>query len=251
MINFAKQMRKIYCIMTIALLVCSCNRGQIGKALTDLDEVIRQAEVFDEEFSQKADELRKNYHAVVTDEQKWSYADSLYNLYYCNSLDSSLFYLGQMRLHAVSAQQKLRTRMSELTISMARMNNEKSLEGFHSLDTAGLLTDDDVRKAYYSAGIALYYQLYKSELPTEEKVACRQTLQALRAQYIYLDTESFYAQKIIAQYDRDNGDYQAALDRFMDIYVRETDHHERASTAYNIATIDSWTFEQKDEGEEA
>ena len=44
-------MRKIYCIMTIALLVCSCNRGQIGKTLTDLDEVIRQAEVFDEEFS--------------------------------------------------------------------------------------------------------------------------------------------------------------------------------------------------------
>ena len=117
------------------------------------------------------------------------------------------------------------------------MNNEESLEDFHNLDTAALLTDDNIRKAYYSTGIALYYQLYKSELPTEEKVACRQTLQALRAQYIYLDTESFYAQKIIAQYDRDNGDYQAALDRFMDIYVRETDHHERASTAYNIATI--------------
>ena len=230
-------MRKIYCIMTIALLVCSCNTGQTSKALTDLDEVIRQAEVFDEEFSQKADVLRKNYHAVVTDEQKWLYADSLYNLYYCNSLDSSLFYLSQMRLHAVSAQQKLRTRMSELTISMARMNDEESLEDFHSLDTAGLLTNDDIRKAYYSTGISLYYQLYKSQLPPEEKVACRQTLQALRAQYIYLDTESFYAQKIIAQYDRDNGDYQASLNRFMDIYVRETDHHERASTAYNIATI--------------
>ena len=125
--------------MTIALLVCSCNRGQIGKALTDLDEVIHQSDVYEREFIAKADDIKRHYRDAETEELKWALADSLYQMYYCNNLDSSLFYLGRMKLHAVSAQQKLRTRMSELTISMVRMNNEESLEGFHNLDTAALL----------------------------------------------------------------------------------------------------------------
>ncbi len=227
--------------MMFTLLVCSCNRGQIGKVLTALDDVIRQSDVYDREFIAKADDIKRHYRDAENEELKWMLADSLYHMYYCNNLDSSLFYLERMERHAVTGQQQLRTRMSELTVSMVRMNNEESLEDFHSLDTAGLLTDEDIRKAYYSTGIALYYHLYKSDLPPEEKVSCRQNLQSLRARYIYLDTKSFYGQKIMAQYDRDNGDYQAALDRFMEIYVLEKDHHERASTAYNIATIYKYT----------
>ncbi|MBE6232776.1 MAG: hypothetical protein E7117_10530 [Bacteroidales bacterium] len=230
-------MRRIYCIMIFALLVCSCNRGQIGKALTALDDVIRQSDVYEAEFIAKADDIKRHYRDAETEELKWALADSLYQMYYCNNLDSSLFYLGRMELHAVTRQQQLRTEMSALTIRMVRLNQEEAIEQYHRLDTTGLLTDKDVLKSYYSTGIALYYHLYKSDLPDEQRVSCRQTLQEHRAQYIYLDTDSFYAQKIIAQYDRDNGDYKAALDRFMDIYVRETDHHERASTAYNIATI--------------
>ena len=230
-------MRKIYCILTIALLVCSCNRGQIGKALTALDDVIRQSDVYEAEFIAKADDVKRHYRDAENEDLKWALADSLYQMYYCNNLDSSLFYLGRMKLHAVTRQQQLRTEMSALTIRMVRLNQEESIGQYHRLDTAGLLTDEDILKSYYSTGIALYYHLYKSDLPDERRVECRQALQKHRAQYIYLDTESFYAQKIIAQYDRDNGDYQEALDRFMDIYVRETDHHERASTAYNIATI--------------
>ena len=244
MIIFAYMMRKIYCIMMSALLVCSCRHGQIGGALTDLDAVIRQEAVFNQEFDMKADAFRQHYNTAETAEQRWDHAHSLYNLYYSNSLDSSLFYLDRMHLHARDAHQKLRTQMSDLTIRMERMNDRGALDVFHRLDTIGLMSDHNIRKAYYSTGITIYYHLYKSELPPEEKVACRQTLQSLRAQYIYLDTESFYGQKILAQFDRDNGEYLTALERFMKIYDLEEDHHERASTAYNIATICKYTGDE-------
>lgn len=142
-----------------------------------------------------------------------------------------------MAMHAHTPEQRFRTKLYELVINMVRMNHKETVEEYHALDTVGISADKENLKAYYSTGISLYYHLYKSELPPESKMVCRQTLQELRARYICLDAESFYSHKIMAQYDRENGDYQASLERLLDIYTRETDHHEKASTAYNIATI--------------
>ena len=229
-------MRRTLYILISALLVCSCNSGQIGKALTSLDEVIRQSESYNNEFSENADKLRLEY-LNAGDHQKWALADSLYHMYYYNNLDSSLFYLGRMAMHVHTAEQRFRTKLYELVINMVRMNHKETVEEYHALDTVGISADKETLKAYYSTGISLYYHLYKSELPPESKMVCRQTLQQLRARYICLNAESFYSHKIMAQYDRENGDYQASLERLLDIYTRETDHHEKASTAYNIATI--------------
>ena len=78
-------MRRILYILISALLVCSCNSGQISKALSSLDEVIRQSESYNKEFSENADKLRLE-HLNAGDHQKWALADSLYHMYYYNNL---------------------------------------------------------------------------------------------------------------------------------------------------------------------
>jgi hypothetical protein len=61
-----------------------------------------------------------------------------------------------------------------------------------------------------------------------------------------LDPEGSYSQKIIAQYERDNGDVESAQQRLVRLYEKETLPHMKAKAAYNVAMLYSNEENQDD-----
>lgn len=201
-----------------------------------LDDVISRNEDFDRSFLDKAAGLSARYTAAEGDSLKWVLADRLYGSYYSYCLDSALVYLERMKVHALTPQQKFRTVLSELNVRMLRMDCLDAVDRYHRLDTSVLKTDSSLRRHYLSTGITLYHHLNKLELSPDEKAECREILQGLREKYIAIDSASLYGQKTIAQYDRDNGDYRAALQRLLGLYECTSSNRQRALLAYNIAS---------------
>ena len=230
-------MRRFCYLSIIVLLTCSCVRSEVGRALSNLDDVILHIPEYHSQLVERNNAIRERYVSASGDSLKWVLADSLYHGYYSYSVDSAMHYLERMKLHVANPQQKLRTQLMDMEIRMVRMNCHDCLTEFRNLDTFALAADVQTRKAYLSTGIAMYHHVSKSELPTEQRIEIRRELQNLREKYICLDSESYNGQKTLAQYDRDNGDSQAALDRFHFMYQNESEPHRKAMAAYNIALL--------------
>ena len=233
--RYAVRMKKVYfCLFLSVLIACSCVDDKVGRALDELDDAISQMASYNADFLGRAAEMRVRYVRIQDVSRKWETADSLQRRYHSYSTDSALFYLSEMKMYASTARQKMRTTLTDMEFMMVRMNCHDVLEEYLRLDTTGLYADKALLKTYISTGISLYHNLCSSAQRDDEVL---QNLQRLRLEYAGLDSTSFYGQKTLAQYDRDNGDLPDALDRLLSLYTPDLDHHKKALTAYNIALI--------------
>lgn len=228
-------MKKVYCCLFLSVLItCSCIDNKVERALDELDAVISQMASYNADFLERVAEMRDRYVLISDVSRKWETADSLQRRYHSYSTDSALFYLSEMKMYASTDRQKMRTTLTEMDFMMVRMNCHDVLEEYNRLDTTGLYADKALLKTYISTGISLYHNLCSSVQKDDEAL---KNLQRLRRDYIGLDSTSFYAQKTMAQYDRDNGNLPDALGRLLSLYAPDLDYHKKALTAYNIALI--------------
>ena len=204
-------MRRLYYLFILVLLTCSCARDRVGRALRELDAVIDQADSYRADFLDEVAEIRIQYQSAQTDSMKWVFADELYRRFNSYSTDSTLYYLSRMKEHVSIARHMLLTDMADMSVRMVRMNDVGTLEEYHMLDTAGLLSDIYLRREYLSTGHSLYHHVDKLQLLPGKEKEVREVLQDFRRRYVSIDSDSSYGQKILAQYERDNGDYEAAL----------------------------------------
>ena len=239
-------MRRQYHFLIIVLLACSCSKDRVGRALAELDDVIIQAESYRVELLDSLSGIRAQYQSAQTDSMRWILASRLYSGFNSYSTDSTLHYLSRMKEHALHPRHVIMTRMADMHVRMVRMNDVETLDEYHMLDTAGLLSDIDLRKSYLQTGISLYHHVDKLQLLPRKEKEVKETLQSLRRLYINLDPEGSYSQKIIAQYERDNGDVESAQQRLVRLYEKETLPHMKAKAAYNVAMLYSNEENQDD-----
>ena len=239
-------MRRLHNLLIIVLLTCSCSSDRVSRALLELDTVIAQAESYRGDFLDSLSRIRLQYQSAQTDSMRWTFASRLYSSFNSYSTDSTLFYLARMKEHVSNPRHMMQTRMADMHVRMVRKNDIETLDEYHMLDTAGLLSDIDLRKSYLQTGISLYHHVDKLQLLPRKEKEVKETLQSLRRLYINLDPEGSYSQKIMAQYERDNGDVESAQQRLVRLYEKETLPHMKAKAAYNVAMLYSNEENQDD-----
>lgn len=221
-------------LVIIMLLALSCSKDEIGKTLSGLDRVIQNTDKYHLEYENELKMLRAGFDEAETDSLKWNSAYGMYNKCYHNSLDSTYIWLGQMERFASTDRQRFRTSLCNMLLQVVRLNDRTGLDRWASIERDSI-PDNDMYTAYLSAGISMYYQLYKDDASP----GVRDSLQALRKEYLSVkrDDSPFYNMKIEAQYCRENGEIDKALAMFLAIFPEEGKANDRASTAYNIAVL--------------
>ena len=231
-------MRKVYLsliLCTFALMQGGCMSDE-NAALRDLETVIAQGDTYRKSFLEGTAAIREKFDAADMDSLKWVYADRLFNEYIHFSLDSTYEYVRLLQNHAVTREQKLMSDLAEIRVLYLRHIDKLALDLFYQLDPMEVdrlgLTGE-----YLSCAIALYSYLSGNVVSVSERESYRDTLDMYREEYIAMDTLSVYGKKIHAQYLRDKGQYQRAIDIFLACYGTEDNYHDMTSTAYNLGML--------------
>lgn len=219
----------------LVLTVPSCQKDEIVGALESLDKVIQKNEQWQNCLNARVDSLRAVFEDTAPDAGRWRLSKDLYMAYYHHSLDSSMVYLKYMKRYASTSEEILLTQMKDMELRLVRMNEMEALDEYLALDRSSL--DEDMLMKYLSEGITMYHQLYKHDVAASGRSPHKAALQTLRKEYLSLDSTSVLASKIKAHYERENGDTEAALEIFRNLYDRASDYQTKASVAYNIATL--------------
>lgn len=193
-------------------------------ALVRLDEAMENRDAYRQEFLHGVDSVRTLYAAAEGDSLKWAYANEMFGEYIHYSLDSAYVCLSMMKAHSTTPQDRVRTSLAEVNILNQRRMDELAVSLFNNIDKDAARSDE-LRKEYLTC--AMY--LYKNIDP--------QVMDEYRREYLAEDTVSVFGQKIHAQYLRDNGEIQRALDILLNCEGTEDNYHDRTSTAYNIAML--------------
>lgn len=223
-------------IISLAMLVVVACQSDESAALRDLEKVIAQGDTYRKSFLVGTAAIRGKYDAANTDSLKWVYADRLFNEYLHFSLDSTYEYVSLMRNHGVTHEQKLKSDLAEIRVLYLKHIDKRALEMFHRVDQSEVYRAG-LDKEYLSCAIALYSYLSGNVVSSRDRELYRDTLDIYRERYIAMDTVSVYGQKIHAQYLRDHGDCQRAIDIFLSCYGTEDNFHDMTSTAYNLGML--------------
>ena len=215
--------RLTYLILLSALLLSACS-SEVERALDDLDAAMNAKDIYREEFLDRMSSVRVSYLEAETDSLKWEYASCLFDEFMHYSLDSAYVCLSQMKSHYMTVQQETRSRMAEVRILYQKHMNNLAFETFYAIDRR-IAYSDELRKEYLACALSLY------------KNFDRDSLNFYREAYISEDTVSVFGQKIHAQYLRDKGQLQRALDILLACDGTEDNYHDRTSTIYNIGMI--------------
>ena len=231
-------MRKVYfslILCTFALMQGGCMSDE-NAALRDLEKVIAQGDTYRKSFLEDMAAIRGKFDAADTDSLKWEYADRLFNEYIHFSLDSTYEYVSLMQNHEVTPQQKFKSDLAEIRVLYLKHIDKQALDLFYQVenhDAESLGLD----REYLSCAIALYSYLSGNVVSAHARERYRDTLDIYRERYMAIDTVSVYGQKIHAQYLRDHGQYQRAIDIFLTCYGTEDNYHDMTSTAYNLGML--------------
>lgn len=193
-------------------------------ALADLDAAMENRDLYREAFMHKTDSIRNLYEISRTDSVKWEYARVLYDEYIHYSLDSAYSCLHLMKLHACTPRHRMLNRMTEVNVLYQKQMDDMAVELFDSIDTTQAYAEG-LRKEYLTC--AMY--LFKNVDPDR--------MEGYRRMYIAEDTVSVFGRKIHAQYLRDHGDLERALEILLACDGTEDNYHDKTSTVYNIGII--------------
>ena len=226
---------KLFLIIFLSSGIISCSSLKIEKMLDELDDLVEdRLEVY---ASHEADiqSMKDSLAVAVSHDEKWSWAEKLYQSYEDYSLDSALAYVEVQKLYASTRKQQLLTSMYELVLLAYRHNEIASENIFLSLDTLDI-REVGLLQEYYASGMALYsYMMIYSKHHPSDKSGEKMT--AYRNLLLSVDSVSFQARNAYSKSLRDKGDYKAALAVLDNLEKVETDTHNQALIAYNQAEI--------------
>ena len=196
----------------------------VDKALENLDAVMERKDVYRQNFLEKTDSLRALYEKAGESSEKWQYADALFKEYIHYSLDSAYVCLSLMKEHVMTPQEVARTLMAEVNILYQKHMDDLAVMVFNEIDR-GLAYSDELRNEYLTCAMYLFRNVDQDRM------------EMYRDAYLAEDTVSVFGQKIHAQYLRDHGELQRALDILLACDGTEDNYHDKTSTVYNIAML--------------
>ena len=228
-------MNRLATFLAVSLLLVSCSGKELENSLSRIDEIVAGRHQYYSGYEDRLDALKDSLRSARSDSMKWVWSDSLYNSYIHYNLDSTFEYASFQRAYAADLRQEYSSVLSEVRALTLRHNEVAAENLFKSLDPkslehVGLLRD------YLSSGIELYmYMKYYSKHYSPE--ACQSLILDFRERYLAVDTVSFYAKRIMVHSARDRGEYTEALSLLEKQEPVETIDHNRASIAYNMASV--------------
>lgn len=216
--------RIITFLIPLSIIVFSGCRSDVDKALSELDAVIADKEIYRQQFYDRTDALRSMYEKAEGDSLKWEYANDLFYEYVHFNLDSAYMWQMMMKNHNVTLQQAVRSRIAEVNILSQKHMYVLASETFKAIDRE-MAMSGELRKDYLVCALYLYKNMDLD------------TLNIYRECYLREDTVSVFGQKIHAQYLRDKGQIQRALDILLACDGTEDNYHDKTSTVYNIGML--------------
>ena len=213
-----------------------CGNGNIHKReLRELDKALAGQSLCFGEFEKKLDVRRRKFEKASGDSLKWEYARRLYNGYHHYNQDSVAKYQRMLMKYATTPEQRFYAGISRVRMYVAANDLDMAESLFNEVDTSGLRGPE-----FFNDWLQCKLYLNSSLAETadgDEKAEYRQKVKDIRESYMRIDSTSFYARRMAAQYARDEGDSLKALDLLRKMYDEFNDEHHRASTAYNISKI--------------
>ena len=216
--------RIITYLIPLSIVILSGCRSDIDKALSELDDVMAEREIYRQMFYDRTDALRTMYEKAEGDSLKWEYANDLFYEYMHFNLDSAYMCQVMMRNHNVTPQQTVRSSIAEVNILSQKHMYALASEAFNAIDRE-MAMSGDVKKDYLACALYLYKNMDQD------------TLNMYRESYLREDTVSVFGQKIHAQYLRDKGQVHKALDILLACDGTEDNYHDKTSTVYNIGML--------------
>ena len=216
--------RIITYLIPLSIVILSGCRSDIDKALSELDDVMAEREIYRQMFYDRTDALRTMYEKAEGDSLKWEYANDLFYEYIHFNLDSAYMCQVMMSNHNVTPQQTIRSSIAEVNILSQKHMYALASEAFNAIDRE-MAMSGDVKKDYLACALYLYKNMDQD------------TLNMYRESYLREDTVSVFGQKIHAQYLRDKGQTQRALDILLACDGTEDNYHDKTSTVYNIGML--------------
>ncbi|MGN0190140.1 MAG: DUF6377 domain-containing protein, partial [Candidatus Cryptobacteroides sp.] len=138
--------------------------------------------------------------------------------------------------YASDSYQELCTRMATIRITCLNGDNTQALNMFQAIDPETL--DENSYSAYLAGARALYNHLWKMSSTEPEREKNRARLEDYLAVSLLQDSTSFSGRRVKAQLLRLQDRYDEALDIYAELFgTLEDSAHNKASVAYNIATI--------------
>lgn len=227
---------KLHIIIFACLISASCiNADNTEKKLSKLDELIKNRHETYAQYETGLNWMKDSLASAETYQEKWEWADKLYDSYSYFSMDSTLSYINKQKIYATSPKQKHITILNEMYVTAYRHNGIAAEQMFLSLDTLkirqlGLL------KEYYAGAITLYSYIktYSTHRPAyKADVKLRKYIKL----YLDVDSTSFYAHRLRAIMARDKGDYEAALNILDSLASVDSNAHNQALIAFNQSII--------------
>ena len=227
---------KLHIIIFTCLISASCiNADNTEKKLSKLDELIKNRHETYAQYETGLNWMKDSLASAETYQEKWEWADKLYDSYSYYSMDSTLAYVNLQKKYAHTLRQEYLTTLNEMYVTAYQHNETTAEQMFLSLDTLQIYSLG-LQKEYYSSGITLYsyiktYSTIQSAHKADDK------LKRYRKLYLDVDSTSSYAHKTRAIVARDMGDYESALQILDSLASVETDTHNQALIAFNQSII--------------
>lgn len=210
-----------------ALCMASCSRhdagsnkrGELEKALGELDSAIETFAELDKKTTRELEILGNSFRRAANDSVKLALCDSLARRYNNRNTDSLAMFSELMMQYAAKLGDRDRTVKAELhlcSVSQLKEDFLSALRSFEAIDTTGI--SEDVLLKYYNKGISIYYSLFVRAFNSRmDRYLNRSAdynllkITQLRNAYLQIDSTSFDARLIKVSDLRDNERYTEAL----------------------------------------
>lgn len=242
MFKFCPVNVRSFLLILLSAGVMSCSDRSTDRMLKDLDRFVAGRLDVYAAYEASLQPMKDSLAAALTDEQRWMWADSLYESYSNYSLDSTMAYVGIQSEYASTPRQSLISTFHEILCLVYMHNEAEAEELFLSLDTLQV-KESGLMKDYYHSGMILYSNMKRYSRHIPASVAAERHM-TFRSQLLSVDSLSFFARKTYAQALRDRGEYSKALDILDSLSMVENDTHNQALIAFNQAEIYSRTGER-------
>lgn len=232
-----KSISILIALTAIVLMLSSCTDKEVRQALNSLDRTLENRHIWRDEFRNRAEILSERCNDCNLDlHSRWNAADSLNFEYRHYQTDSSYKYLRKMDEFASTDRERFMTRLSEIRMHLTMCDVWEAYEKFSETDTT-MMTDTVMLKEYLSTGIAVCHNFTRESDNSSQKMFLLDRMARMRSRFISISPKSMEGLRYKAQYLREIGEYDKAIEILEDLYGKETEKHILASLSYNLARI--------------
>lgn len=241
-----KRKKTLLALSVILLSLASCTDKDVKQALVRLDRNLQNSSIWRERFDIWADSVSMKCRNPELDlHQRWKAADTLNLAFRHYQSDSSYKYLRLMHEYARSDREIFMTGLSEIRMHLTMCDVWAAYEKFRNTDTTLMAGDTVMVKEYLATGMAVCHNFARKCEDSSEKMFFLDRLSRMRSRFISISPKSMEGKRYKAQYFRDIGEWNKAIEIFEGLYRSGDKPHNMASFAYNLATIYKSTGDRK------